>query len=53
MEQWRAEDALNGGLKAQNGALEGLSTSGCRFIVLLWDLSEAYGSGRPTEVGLG
>jgi hypothetical protein len=34
MEPWRAVDAHNGGLEAQNGALEGLLTSFCRFASL-------------------
>jgi hypothetical protein len=31
IELWRAVDAHNGGLEAQNEALEGLETSGRRF----------------------
>ncbi len=34
MEQWRAADAHNGGVEAQNGALEGLYTSGRQFASL-------------------
>jgi hypothetical protein len=34
MEPWRAVDAHNGGVEAQNGALEVLHTSGCRFAEL-------------------
>jgi hypothetical protein len=32
MEPWMAVDVHNGGLEAQNGALEGLYTSGRRFV---------------------
>jgi hypothetical protein len=31
MELWKAEDVRNGGVEAQNGAAEGLLTSGRRF----------------------
>ena len=34
MEPWRAVDANNGGVDAQNGAVEGLLTGGRRFASL-------------------
>ncbi len=36
MEPWRAEVAHNGGVEVQNGAMEGLETSGCRFASIGW-----------------
>ncbi len=37
MEAWRAMVAHNGGVKDQNGALEGLYTSGRRFASVCWE----------------
>ncbi len=53
MEQWRDVDAHNGGVDAQNGAVDGLWTSGRIIASLWWRAGSRSGSTLQTKFGSG